>query len=100
DRGGYAVAGDDVHREHALEVRVPGEERRGDVGRLRLVVVAVLRPEVLDVRVLLEFLLEALLALVGGADAGVDADAGHLARAADGLDQRVGRGSAAGEVVR
>src|SRR4029450_2992791 len=53
DGSGDAVAGDDVHREDALEVRVGAQERRHQVCRLRLVVVAVLRPEVLDVRVLL-----------------------------------------------
>ena len=39
-------------------------------------------------------------ALVGRADARVDADPGDVARAADRLDERVRRGAAAGEVVR
>jgi len=65
------------------------EERRRLVGRLRLVVVAVLDAEVVDIRVLLQFLGEALGALVGRADTRVDADRGDISRAADRLDERV-----------
>ena len=61
DGRGDAVPRDDVHREDAREVGVRRDQRRGLLRGLRLVVVVELRAQVLDVRVRLELLLEALL---------------------------------------
>src|ERR687893_2474556 len=77
--GSGALPGEDVGAEDTLQVGVRSEGRGGDRCRLDGIVVAVLGPEVLDVRVLLYRLLKALLPLVGGGDAGRDADDHDLA---------------------
>src|SRR5215211_385572 len=94
-----ALPGEQVGAEDAFEVGVRSEGRGGDGRRLGRIVVAVLGSQVLYVRILLYRFLEALLSLVGGRDAGLDADHHDPALFADLLGQGLAREHASFDVV-
>src|SRR6266508_3872901 len=98
--GGGALGGEQVGAEDADQVAVGGQ-RGGRLGRglLRLVV-GVLDPDVLQPRGVLDLLLEALGAGVGGGDARLDVDHQHRALAAGQLGEGPRRLAAALLVVR
>src|SRR5215212_9341871 len=97
--GSGALPSKDVGAEDSFQIGVRLEGGGGDGRRLGRIIVAVLGSEVLDVRIFLYRLLEALFPLVGSGNAGLDADNHNFALFADLLGQSLARLPASQDVV-